>query len=85
MKKFKILFFVVLFSLSFSLVSCGDVIDQVIDKVCQVSINAVKKEYTELINNVKNDPNLTDEQKREEIARLETERDVNIEDIKVNC
>ena len=83
MKKIKTLFFIVLFS--FSLVSCAGVIEEVFDKVCQVSINAVKKEYTELINDVKNNSNLTEEEKRDEITRLQVERDQNIEDIKVNC
>ena len=83
MKKIKILFFVILLS-CFS-ASCGDIIDEAFNKVCEISIKQVREDYTDLIQEVRDDPNLTQEQKNDQIAILEDQRDEEIQEIKDDC
>ena len=83
MKKFKIVSFVILLS-CFS-ISCEGIIDEAINKVCEIGIKQVKEDYADLIKNVKNDPDLTQEEKDVQIVTLEDQRDEEIQEIKDEC
>ena len=79
MKKIKFLIITLIFS--FATYSCS-VIE---DKICDVAIKEVNKEYDDWISELQNDEELSTEDKAQQIAVLNSEREEEISELKAEC
>ena len=83
MKNYK--FFVVTIMLLIFLTSCGDIVDELVVKVCEVGIEEIRDDYNGQISQIQNDPDLSQEEKDNQIEFLTTERDEEIQLFQSEC
>lgn len=83
MKKFK--FVVLTVIISFFLSSCSDLVDEVVSKVCEVGVKEIRDEYNIQIDQIQNDPDLSQQEKDDQIATLTNQRNEDIQVFESEC
>lgn len=74
-----------LIALLFSLVSCGGIIDEITNKVCDLAVKELNEEYDQYVQEVKDDTTLSEEEKTIQIADYEEERKELIAETQQDC
>ena len=75
------------FLISLFLISCDpdEIIDKLTDAVCDVSINQINDDYDDLVLEVQNNANLSEEEKTTRINELNNERAKEVAEIEEDC
>ena len=78
-------FLVLAVLLLFFLNSCEDIVDGIVDKVCDVGVKEIRDDYNGQISQIQNNPDLSQQEKEDQIEALTIERDDEVELFKSDC